>query len=651
MRRLWLTSVCVLALAATPVMAATHYTIGDFAGKPVQSAADAVKYIPNFILTGSGGNSNLLIDGERPNDLSDALNRLPMAQVERIERIPAGTADYDMQGHAELINIVRKSMKKPVVTVTSSANVYTDGKVKPQLGFTWQKNAGGRNVEAGVNLYQNNDDGTGHGEKLTTQADGTVRHQHLDSQGQNQGAEARLAWAGPIQGGRLSMEGKLRYAESGFDAVYENGVTEYEQRESESFSQELSGQYQKDLTPQVKISVNARAKSNDTTNQTDRQKPDYFSHYEEDKLTSEGNLSAQATWRYSKALSLQAGGEQRYNGFDARSQSVGSWLDENELPGTNRTRGEEQRGSLYVSGNWRPSEVLSIDSGVAVESMEFRHRGNYQAARSYAYPKPRLSLQWKPDKTLQVRLSRTREVGYIGYGDFVAIANWQYEKPDQLLYPLDLVPYRQWTNEVSVDYRFWDKGQLVVRLSQNDIDDAVERVPLYTQNGGIGDIIGNVGDGENQQISTQLNLPVDAYLSNAMLRVNAAWNDSAITDPVTGERRRISGQTPMTLSFSFNQDLPGMSWGWSVDRGWENSAWRSKETSRSEGSPWVSLYAEFKPSPKLSVRTELQNLGSRTTSYDLIRYDGLRDRTAVSYEESTRRDSEPKLYLRIRNEL
>lgn len=658
MRLLWLTSVCALAIlpvqataAVEAIAAAASYTAADFVGKPVQSAADALKYIPNFIVTGSGGSSNVLIDGQRPSDTNDALVRLPLNQIERIERIKAGAAGYDMQGHSELINVVRKSMSKPVVTITTSANLYPDGKVKPQVGFTWQKNQNGRNLEAGVNLYQNHDEGTGHGDKYTTYADGTTRHQALDSQGQSEGAEMRGAWAGPASGGRLDVNGTMRYNRSAFDAVYENGTTEYEQRKNENLSQEVSSRYEKSLNKKFKLNLNLWGKRNVADNRTDRQKPDSTSTYTEDKETSEGSLSAQATWHYSKALMLQAGGERRFNNFDAESLSVGSWLAEGEVPDPGRTRGEEQRGSLYVSSNWRPNDTLTVDGGLAVESMTFRHRGTYAAERSYEFPKPRLSLQWKPDQVLQVRLSRAREVGYMGYWDFVSIAAWQYERPDQLLYPLNLVPYRQWSNEFSVDYRFWEKGQLALSYELNDIDDAVERVPLYTQNGGIEDIIGNVGDGQNQQISTRLSVPVDNYLENGMLRLNATWYDSDITDPLTGQKRRISGHTPMTLSLSFNQDRPGMSWGWSVDRGWDNTSWRSKEVSHSEGSPWVSLYAEFKPSPKLSVRTELQNLGSRTTRYDVTRYDGLRSGNVLSYEETTQRDSEPKLYLRIRNEL
>ncbi|MFT3996203.1 MAG: hypothetical protein QM667_02260 [Asticcacaulis sp.] len=657
MRFIWLASVSILALAPMAATAAdtrvtaTSYTSGDFVGKPVQNAADAVKYIPGFILSGSGASSNVMIDGQRPNDASDALSRLPLNQIERIERIASGTPGYDMQGHTELLNIVRKSMNKPVVTITGSANLYPDGKVKPQLGFNWQKNQKGRNLEAGLNLYQNHDEGTGHGEKLTIYADATTRHQSLDSKGQSEGAEARAAWSGPASDGRLNVESKVRYNRSGFDAVYENGTTEYEQRQASNLSQEMSSRYEKSVSPKFKLSLNFWGKHNASRNQTDRQKPDYESTYNEEKETSEGTLAAQATWQYARGIMFQAGGERRFNNFDARSLSAGSWLEDGEDATTGRTRGEEQRGSLYVSGNWRPNDALSIDSGLAVESMRFRHRGAYAAEQSYEFPKPRLSLQWKPDKTLEVRLSRSREVGYLGYGDFVSVANWQYEKPDQLLYPLNLVPYRQWSNAFNVDYRFWGKGQLALSFLYNDIDDAVERTPLYTQNGGLEDIIGNIGNGENQQISTRLSLPVDAYLENGMLRVNATWYDSSVIDPVTGQERRISGQTPMTLSLSFNQDLPGVSWGWSVDRGWDNTTWRTKEVSHSEGTPWVSLYAEFKPSPKLSVRTELQNLGSRSTRYEVTRYDGLRTQSTLAYDEVTQRDSEPKLYLRIRNEL
>lgn len=662
MRLKAITSASVLALCLgfagglmgpSATAAQASYTLSDFTGKSVHSAEDMVRHIPNFVLSGSNGNGNVLIDGQRPGEgLSEALRRVPASMVERIERIPAGTGSHDFQGHNELINIVRKPTDKPVVTLNYGGNIYTGGRVKPQFGLTWLKKRAGKTLEAGLNYFQNNDDGTGRGDKYTTYADGTEKHHITQSRGNSEGLEARVKWAGSAYGGYMSLEGKVRPQVSGFDADYTGDTLESEARKTENLNTEISGSYNRDVINNVNLRLDMWARENRNTYERNYIRPTYTSDYVEEKITAEGNLSGQATWRKNSALTLQAGAEHRYNVFDSESLSADTRMDPDDIITPGIVHGEENRGKVYISSNWRPADNITIDGGLMVESADIYHRGTYSARENYSYSKPRLSVNWRPDDRLQVRISREREVGGLGYWDFVSVAQWQYEKPEQLLAPVNLVPYRQWADQISLDYRFADKGQLVINYQQYQIEDAIERVPVYTENA-VHDAVGNIGDGENQRLSTRLSLPTDGLLTDegGMVHFNATWNESEVTDPVTGEKRRISGQTPVTLSLNFSQDKPLYSWGWSVDKGWDNTTWRYNQVSRSLGSPWVSLYAEYRPNHKLAIRGELQNLGSRTSTYEATRYEGLRGISEVAYHESSVRDSEPRLYLRIRNEL
>jgi len=649
-------SVMALVLGLTGPATATaqqSYSLADFDGKAVHTAEDMVRHIPNFVITGSNSNGNILIDGQRPGEgLNDALRRVPASMVEHIERLPAGTGNYDFQGHTELINIVRKPTDKPMITLNYGGNIYTGGRVKPQFGMTWLKKKAGRTLEASLNYFQNNDDGTGRGEKYTTYADGTQKQHITESRGNSEGLEARVKWAGNAYGGQMSLEGKMRPQVSGFDADYSGETFESEARKTENLNSEFSGSYNRDVVKNLNLRFDLWARENRNQYERDYKTPSYTSAYTEDKLTAEGNFSGQATWRKSPALTLQAGAEHRYNVFDSESLSTGSWMTPDDIVTPGMVHGEENRGKLYISSNWRPADNLTVDSGLMIETADIYHHGTYSARENYSYARPRLSLNWRADDHLQLRISREREVGGLGYWDFVSVAQWQYEKPEQLLSPVDLVPYRQWADRFSLDYRFADKGQLVINYQQFQIKDAIERVPVYAEDA-VHDAVGNIGDGENQSLSTRLSLPTDGLLTDegGMVHFNATWSDSEVTDPVTGEKRRISGQTPLSLSLNFSQDKTLYSWGWSVDKGWDNTTWRYDQVSRSLGSPWVSLYAEYRPNPKLAIRGELQNLGSRTSGYEVTRYEGLRGLSEVAYHETSVRDSEPRLYLRIRNEL
>lgn len=81
------------------------------------TALDMVQFIPGFSFDAgadvrglAGAAGNVMIDGQRPPgkaSLSDALRRIPFAQVERIDLVRGGAPGIDMQGKSLIANVVR----------------------------------------------------------------------------------------------------------------------------------------------------------------------------------------------------------------------------------------------------------------------------------------------------------------------------------------------------------------------------------------------------------------------------------------------------------------------------------------------------------------------------------------------------------------
>lgn len=130
---------------------ASSYPPAFFAEFKPQHAFDMVQRLPGFSFNGGadvrgfgGAAGNVLIDGERPSSkavsLDAVLQRIPVAQVDRIDLIRGGAPGIDMQGQPVIANVIRKRGASSSVTVQLLAKPFADGFVGyvPRLEGTWR---------------------------------------------------------------------------------------------------------------------------------------------------------------------------------------------------------------------------------------------------------------------------------------------------------------------------------------------------------------------------------------------------------------------------------------------------------------------------------------------------------------------------------
>ncbi len=91
---------------------------------------------------------------------------------------------------------------------------------------------------------------------------------------------------------------------------------------------------------------------------------------------------------------------------------------------------------------------------------------------------------------------------------------------------------------------------------------------------GASDAYGNLGEGTRTGVEVRGAAPLSPLIPDAELRFSGMWQDTSVTDSVTGEDRRFSQELEWTYNLTFRQEFAALksAWGASAARGsdrWE----------------------------------------------------------------------------------
>jgi len=128
---------------------------------------------------------------------------------------------------------------------------------------------------------------------------------------------------------------------------------------------------------------------------------------------------------------------------------------------------------------------------------------------------------------------------------------------------------------------------------------------------GVFDEPGNIGGGEEDDLVASFSLPLDRFgVVGGVLRGAGTWRLSRVTDPSTGQSRRISGLHPLDAELHFSQDLPRrkMNWGVDVTSSYVERFYRFDEIDSNRTGVFADVFVEYKPRPDLALRFEFDSL-------------------------------------------
>jgi len=640
----------------------TAYPVAFFAAAQPNSAMDMIARIPGFSFDGGddvrgygGAAGNVLIDGQRPatksESLEDALRRIQASQVERIDLVRGGAPGVDMQGKTVIANVVLRQGSSGSTLFAVASAFYQDGRTTPAMRFEGSRRRGERTFDWSALAFSFVDDGAGTGPRTQKDPAGAlIAASQSDETGGGRGLTLKGGMKSPLGGGRLSVNTTLeteRYDWSlndvtGFPAPGRLFVGDVFDRDEG----EIGGSWERPLGGKARLEL---------TGLTRRKHTEYVSVFDDgadDGAFSEdatsGESIGRAVLRYTlgPAWTLEGGGEAAFNFLDSATDYAENGVPV-VLPAAN-VRVEEQRGEVFATSTWRATPRLSIEAAMKVEVSTISQSGDSNLEKTFTYPKPRLSVTWSPTTSDQLRLRIERELGQLDFGDFVS--STAFSTGVVTAGNADLEPDKTWVIEAAYERKFWGDGAVVLTLTHEEITDAIDRIPVIGP-GFAFDAPGNIGDGTSDSAAVSLNLPLSRFgVPGGLLRARGEWSRSEVTDPTTGETRRISGQHPFDGEVHFSQDLTRHRTQWGVEAfvNGDEVYYRFDQIETVEVGAWLMAYVEYKPRPNLSLRLEAQNLLGRDFTRTRDVYAGPRDASAQLFTDHRPLSFDPFIHFRIR---
>ena len=657
-----------------------NYGAAFFIAYSPVTALDMVQRVPGFSLNAGDtsrrglGDSfgNLLINGQRPANKSQtlevALQRIRAGDVERIELIQEAQPDYDMRGHARLVNVITREGTGNSGSWNGRLEMTSSGRIGPQGEVSYTTNTGG--LEMTFGLY-----GHVYGRKIHRRyavadaAGNPIEFQQDHDQRNWEVLRPSVALNWQINdSSSLRVDAQTErweWRRRQFNFVYGpdglggtlTGLEEGNTNNSGNIHS-ASATYNRDLTDTLSSQTILLVTREDWTDA-----PAPFATY--DPVTGfrgativeaqgeyeETALRQTLSWNPSDRHALEFGAETAINVRDAGlalSSDDGTTVTPIDLPVAN-TRVEENRTELFASHVWTINSALSLETGLRYESSEIIQTGDANQTRTFNYAKPNFTLNWRQDDQNRIRFTARRDVAQLQFGKFAS--NVDVSDNNQTVGNPDYVPQRSWIVEAEWERRFGDDGSLSVQLRHDWVQDLDGWIPVTTSTG-VFDAPGNIGDGTMLRADIVLSMPLDGFgLSNATLDADLSLRDTKVDDPLTGEESAWPGMRPWRFIIDYTQSFPeqGVSWGMNYRIAADSETFRAQEF-RTEGvsDGMLDAYVEttrwFGVTTRVGVETAFDNGADR----ERIFYDGSRANGLIDRVEQRNQNRHPIWYLQLR---
>jgi len=646
--------------AAGPPSGVVAYDPASFAAARPDTAYDMVLLVPGFTYDAgqevrgfASAAGNVLIDGKRPSTkfdvLDDILRRIPAASVARIEVIRGGAPGIDMQGRTVLANVVRKSSRSLVDT--SDALLTKDGRVGLSTRLDLERRSGSEGFVASLYVFSHQGEPAGAGRKDRTDPQGRpislaeVRVANPNSGVQLNGELDTARWGGLLRLKGSGLYGTNRSVEE--DAVSDaSGVrqdlffSEFRTRQGE-----LSADFTRPVARGAELSLIAIQTVEKATNGANARQAGAIINSGDEGLQGETIARATLTYARSGRWSLEVGGEEAYNFLDGSTHLVIAGQPQ-ALPSAD-VHVAESRAEPFATFTWKPSPKLSVEAGARFEFSRLTVSGDAHNEARFRFPKPRLVVTWTPSQADQLRLRVERLVGQLDFQDFVTTSS--VEQGVITGGNPQLEPERDWIVEAAWDRRFGKTADVVVTASHAELEKVIDELPVAGFSAP-----GNIGDGTRDKAAVDLTLPLGGIgLNGGLLKGQAAWIVSRVTDPTTRRERTITNDQPFTATATITNDVPRLRSSWRIDLSgpYRFQVFRIDEldTYRSRG--WVSALWEWKPSSGLAFQVQAQKAWGGVEERTRDIFTGLRSTGQLSAIEFRHVRVGPRLYVRIRKSL
>jgi len=629
-----------VALAAVPP-SATAQTMGAdgvlvfetawFDAARPADAYDMVRRLPGFTLSErdqdvrgfAGARGNVLFDGQPPagkqESLAALLRRIPASGIERIELIRGGTGGVDMAGYEMIANIVRRRAASTTGAAEAGLLTGEDGVARPSIRAELVREAGARRLEAALALETGIDDDSGSGFLVEQDPAGEtlsrVRQREWEVQ---QNLSGSLSYQTPLLRGDASINASLGRETTGEDIDSGSDLSREDER---VWLGEIGGRFGHAVGNGGQIELLGLHRRNHLRREA---------REEDERFTEATDLTesvARAEFRRDDPrLAINASVEGAINLLGSETALIEGGQPV-ALPGA-ETDVIERRIELAAGATWQPRAGMVIEPALRAEYSSLRVDGDARERLALFYLKPRLSISL-PLGGGQLRMVAERSVGQLDFSDFVASTS--LDRGDVSVGAPLLRPDSTWSAGLTFERRFWDDGAITLSYRHEWIDDVVDRIAIEA-GGELFDAVGNIGSGSRHVGRGEIALPFARFgMPGLQVRAAITLQHSRVTDPVTGQRRSISGDRPVEGEISVVHDLPGGRWSWGADivLATREDQFRFDEVRVETMGTSVDIHVEYRVSPRWRLRMEAANLTGAALREVRTNYDGPRSTAAV----------------------
>jgi outer membrane receptor protein involved in Fe transport len=251
---------------------------------------------------------------------------------------------------------------------------------------------------------------------------------------------------------------------------------------------------------------------------------------------------------------------------------------------------------------------------------------------------------------MQTRFGARRDIAQLNLDDFVSTTVLQDN--DLTVGNPDLQPQATWVLDLSQEWRFGEIGVLSLSAYYHSITDVIDLLPIEVAGrpDEFFEAVGNIGDG------SRLGLVLDGTVSlawlgleDARLDMQVGWQDSSVTDPVTGEDRVLGStgyfnphppisfenETEWTYIVDYRQDFEAsrFSWGWRMEDQGERPQFKTNEYDVRDAGLRLHAFVETSRWWGLNVKLAAENILDFSKDRDRTVFTGLRDRSPVDFRE------------------
>lgn len=658
------------------------YPASFFSRYHPNTALDMVEQLPGFRSSdGSGergyGDSagNILIDGNRPASKQDSpteiLDRIPAAQVARIELIRGPVRDIELLGETEVVNVVLLDDVPAAIRWEAGIGVNSGSNALPlaasiSLADLWR----GIEFNTGLQIqrFVRNNPGTHYiydgSDALTETRDDDEAEKGYEG-GATLGASTWLGQTLLQVNSQFSLErsdewlNSLRVQVDSEDDVRRELFDEH----AEEFQYELGLNAQRPLQEQLMGKLILLYNLEDENASESQLSLDNSGNRTGLKLKDGEQIAAEAIARVEIDWSGWSGHLFRLNlesswnklaNSEIETEDSGDGPEIVDVPGAN-TSVEEQRWDMQIKDTWTLG-AYELDAGIGAEISTITQSGDAELERDFFFLKPHLLVTRASGRDRQLRLRVAREVAQLDFGDFVSAS--VFEDEELALGNPDLRPETTWVAELGYEQRYGPIGMSGVTLFHHWINDVQDLLPLTASE----EVPGNIGDGRRWGIVFEGVLPLDWLgLADARLDIDGRWQDSSVTDPVTGQQRVLSatsddweegiagGDNEYSLDLGYRQDFEAarVAWGMEVEVSAESPRFKVNELDVSEEGVELDLFVETTRWLGLKVRAELNNLLNTAETRDRLIYTGARSLSAIQRRQFERSLDARQLVLTI----